>query len=441
MARRPPPPQPRRARATTAQGQRRRPGHAAAATSSSTDSPPLPRRTTLAELPDELLAEVLCWLSRSSSDPVTEGCWRRCIANVATAARCNKTLHDVIEGGRRVWGQVLNNLCVLPDARRSHSPRSPLLRKNRFDPVVHPDSIALVKLHPKLLVQTRVEAIDFSRTARVRRFSGVEGARQRNAGRGRGTPLQEVEAYIDVAHVMALEAVSKNMEYLVSEENTVPLLISTRVQVGTAFEGWSRAAKFLHLAAHVEASRSSEIFLKHASFEGTEAEIFDRINFVPSSLTIDDAYRIYIFMSIGLRLTHNHIPRPLLLRPIGSSTLPVAQLLERMEGPWEGYYIGHEFFPLMTLSLSFVHDATATDPPTPTDPPTATEPPTTRPFVGNGEDSFGAFAVTGSVHLTTGAVHLRKQYAGDDAWDYAGFITEFGLLGSWGGGTFYLWRR
>ncbi len=63
---------------------------------------------------------------------------------------------------------------------------------------------------------------------------------------------------------------------------------------------------------------------------------------------------------------------------------------------------------------------------------------------GRGTDSVGPFRLYGCVNSDNGVFSMTKEYSEHHRWHWDGFMTPFGLVGTWGysgcGGWFWLWK-
>ncbi|KAI8831118.1 hypothetical protein BC829DRAFT_380780 [Chytridium lagenaria] len=303
------------------------------------------------------------------------------------------------------------------------------LMRQKFDPVLTPISSAARDLRE--ILKKRMMAIKIPDSMTLPKMGPLEVEQ-----------MGMVEEYLDVVHQLVLEDVDKNMILMIKHGDVARFLISVRAILGGGFEQWPKAVDLMRILSHVQRFVAGlsprpvrvpllDVVMESELFLQNENEQYNRLTFLSHSITITDTYRISFFLStFGLpRVILNYTPSPPLVQPINLNTLARDALLH-LEGNWEGYYMAAgSLDPKMTFALRFGDHHLIQSPKGWS---------SSRSIVGEGTDGVDRYELGGWVREDTGQFKLVKRYPGHE-WIYEGFLNEFGMSGSWGGGMFMWW--
>ncbi|KAJ3218273.1 hypothetical protein HDU67_006246 [Dinochytrium kinnereticum] len=297
---------------------------------------------------------------------------------------------------------------------------------DRYDPLLAP-----LEVSAKSLMRTRVQMLDLPLRMNMHERRVISA-----------DEMREIEMYIDVMRQIVLEHVHKNIEVIATAPHTIPFLVALRGVLGASFSNWSKALDLFQILSHVQTCGNQPVFSgiaqNYPDFLNLEGSELHRIDFNSSTVTFTDAYRIHVFLSTFYfpNLPGFLLPPPL-FRPINRHTL-TADTIAHLEGTWVGYYVDARIIfgavdGKMSFTLTFMSEE---EEPHYEDGKAVL----VKHFKGEGRDTVSPFAMRGRVEVETGRFVTLKDYQ-SHSWNYVGFLTEFGMLGSWGGGTFWCWRE
>ncbi|KAJ3106748.1 hypothetical protein HDU97_005674 [Phlyctochytrium planicorne] len=212
----------------------------------------------------------------------------------------------------------------------------------------------------------------------------------------------------------------KNLSRIPDISEALEFLGAIRIKLGPALINRQSSIGLYRAITHLRSFGGSDYYTdkcvyqpKLAALSAADVQEMLRITTM-GSLTLIDGYRILGFMFSEVMEHHHNRPY---LSPLPVTHLPV--LSDTLEGSWKGMYSQiHSPYRgsqqgVMTLNLRLGMQLGSK-----------------TKINGEGTDPIGPFTVNGETNTDTGEVRFTKSYSAH-SWEYVGFMTEFGLVGSW----------